>query len=170
VEKVKILYEKFSYTLEKTFEVVAATILGGAALMISVEVITRYFFGKTFGVLEEGPRLFLCFAILPMFGIIYKRKRHINVEILPDRLRGRKKIFLMLVIDLAMIAGSSIFLIAGIQGVRALYNSGIRVVGVLDLPQFWLMLSIPIGGGILLLYSFEGMLKDITSLLLQTER
>lgn len=170
MEKVKILYEKFSYALEKVSEVVAATILGGAALIITVEVITRYFFGKTFGILEEGPRLFLCFAVMPMLGVIYKRGRQINVEILPERLRGRKKTFLMLVIDLAMIAGSSIFLIAGIQGVRALYTSGIRVVGVLDLPQFWLMLSIPLGGGILLLYSFEGMVKDITSLVLRAER
>ena len=170
MEKVKILYEKFSYALEKASEVVAAIILGGAALMISVEVITRYFFGMTFGILEEGPRLFLCFAIMPMLGIIYKRGRHINVEILTEKLRGRKKTFLMLIIDVAMIAGSSIFLIAGIQGAWALYTSGIRIVGVLDLPQFWLMLSIPLGGGILLLYSFEGLVKDITSLVLRAER
>jgi len=164
------LYGKISEILERAAEGLAAAILGASALMIFIEVITRYVFGTTFGVLEEGPRLFLCFAVLPMLGILFKRGRHIYVEILPDRLKGRKKNILMLIIDMMMILGSFILLAAGLSGTRVLFASGMRVVGVLDIPQFIVMLSIPLGGGILLLYSFESMVKHIASLVSRSER
>ena len=70
----------------------------------------------------------------------------------------------MVIIDMAMIAGSSILLSAGISGTKAVYDSGIRVVGDLDIPESILMVSIPIGAGILLLFSVENMVKNIVSL------
>lgn len=163
MEKIKTLYEKMSSALEKALEALAVFILGVSVLAIFVNVITRYF-GKTFGILEEGPRLFLCFAVLPLFGVLYKRGQHIHVDILPNRLRGRPKSFLMVIIDMAMIVGSSVLMIAGILGTKAVYDSGIRVVGVLDIPESILMVSVPIGAGILLLYSIEAMVKNIGSL------
>ena len=163
MEKIKILYEKMSSALEKALEALAVFILGAGAIAIFANVIARYF-GTTFGFLEEGPRLFLCFAVLPIFGVLYKRGRHIYVEILPNRLKGWPKSFLMVIIDMAMIAGSSMLLSAGISGTKAVYDSGIRVVGVLDIPEYILMVSIPIGAGILLLYSIEAMVKNIVSL------
>jgi TRAP-type C4-dicarboxylate transport system permease small subunit len=158
------LYGMFSENLEKLARGVAALILGASAAMIFLEVITRYVFNKTFGLLEEGPRLFLCFAVLPMLGIMFKHGRHIHVEIVPNRLKGRQKIILLTVVDLMMILGSVIFLLAGLSGTQVLLASGMRVVGVLDIPQFVLMLSIPIGAVMLLLYSAESLVRHITSL------
>jgi TRAP-type C4-dicarboxylate transport system permease small subunit len=168
--KFSALYERFSENLGRVAEGVAAGILGASAVMIFIEVITRYIFGKTFGFLEEGPRLFLCFAVLPMLGVIFKRGQHIYVEILPSKLKGRRKIILLAVIDLMMIVGSVIFLLAGLSGTRVLLASGMRVVGVLDIPQYILMLSIPIGAGVLLLYSVESMVRHILSLAPGAER
>jgi len=164
MEKFSALYGKFSENLERAAEGLAALIVGASALMIFIEVITRYVFTKTFGFLEEGPRLFLCFAVLPMLGIIFKRGRHIYVEIFPNRLRGRKKVLLMVFIDIMMVLGSLIFLLAGISGTQVLLASGMRVVGVLDIPQFILMASIPVGAVILLIYSLESMIRHIISL------
>jgi len=168
--KFSTLYGKFSEILERAAEGLAAAILGASAVMIFIEVITRYLFNKTFGFLEEGPRLFLCFAVLPMLGIISKRGRHIYVEILPNSLRGRKKIILMTFVDMMMILGSFIFLMAGLSGTQVLLASGMRVVGVLDIPQFILMLSIPIGAVILMIYSVESMVRHIASLVSRAER
>jgi TRAP-type C4-dicarboxylate transport system permease small subunit len=168
--KLPALYSKFSEVLERAAEGLAAAIIGASALMIFIEVITRYVFNKTFGFLEEGPRLFLCFAVLPMLGILFKRGRHIYVEILPNSLKGRKKIILLTFIDLTMILGSVIFLMAGLSGTQVLLASGMRVVGVLDIPQFILMLSIPIGAVILFLHSAESMVRHITSLVSRPER
>lgn len=162
--KFSALYGKFSENLERAAEGLAAVIVGASALMIFIEVITRYVFTKTFGFLEEGPRLFLCFAVLPMLGIISKRGRHIYVEILPNRLTGTKKVLLMIMIDSMMILGSIIFLWAGISGTRVLLASGMRVVGVLEIPQFILMVSIPVGAVILLVYSLESIIKHVISL------
>jgi TRAP-type C4-dicarboxylate transport system permease small subunit len=168
--KLSGLYSKFSENLGRAAEGLAAAILGASALMIFIEVITRYLFSKTFGFLEEGPRLFLCFAVLPMLGVLFKRGRHIYVEILPDKLKGRKKNILMVIIDMMMIVGSLILLAAGVSGTQVLFASGMRVVGVLDIPQFILMASIPLGAGILLLYSFESMVKHIVSLVSRSGR
>lgn len=159
MEKFSTLYGKFSDYLERATEGLAAVILGASAVMIFIEVITRYVFSKTFGFLEEGPRLFLCFAVLPMLGVIFKRGRHIYVEIVPNWLKGRPKTILMLFVDVMMILGSLIFLLAGLSGTQVLYASGMRVVGVLDIPQFILMVSIPLGAGVLLLYSLESTVR-----------
>jgi len=168
--KLSGLYSKFSENLGRAAEGLAAAILGASALMIFIEVITRYVFSKTFGFLEEGPRLFLCFAILPMLGILFKRGQHIYVEILPNHLKGRRKILLMTFIDIMMIFGSLIFLVAGLSGTQVLLATGMRVVGVLEIPQFILMLSIPIGAGVMLLYSMDSMVRHITSLLSRQKR
>jgi TRAP-type C4-dicarboxylate transport system permease small subunit len=168
--KFSTLYGKFSENLERAAEGLAAAILGASAVMIFIEVITRYLFSKTFGFLEEGPRLFLCFAVLPMLGIIFKRGRHIYVEIFPNSLKGRKKTILMAFVDVMMIIGSLIFLVAGLSGTQVLHASGMRVVGVMDIPQFILMGSIPVGAALLLLYSIESMVIHITSLVSRSER
>jgi TRAP-type C4-dicarboxylate transport system permease small subunit len=164
MEKAKALYKTFSCSLAKALELLSAAIIGVTTLVICAEVITRSLFGWTYGVFEEGPRLFFCYAVLPMLGVIYKRGRHISVETLSEKLKGRRKIFLMLGIDVAMVAGSIILLMAGISGTQTLYASGMRVVGVLDLPEFLFILSIPVGGGILLLYSIEAMVSNVVSL------
>ena len=106
----------------------------------------------------------MCYAVFPMFGVIYKRGRHITVDALSMKLGGRKRLILSLLIDAAMIAGAMILLVAGISGTRALYASGMRVVGILDLPQFLMMLSIPLGAGLLLLYSIESGIRNLASL------
>jgi TRAP-type C4-dicarboxylate transport system permease small subunit len=159
--KFSVLYEKFSENLARAVEGLAAAIVGASAVMIFIEVITRYAFNKTYGVLEEGPRLFLCFAVLPMLGVVLKRDRHIYVELLPATLEGTRRIILMAFIDMVMIVGSLVLLLAGLSGTQVLLASGMRVVGVLEIPQFILMLSIPIGAGVLLLYSVESMVRHI---------
>ena len=134
----------------------SAIIIGLSTLAICIQVITRYF-GVTLGLFEEGPRLFFCFAVLPMLGVLLKRGRHINVEFIPNLLQGKAQFTLLAAIDLAVIAGSIFLLAAGVSGTSVLYNSEMRVVGVLDLPQYLLMLSVPIGAVILLFYSIESM-------------
>ncbi len=164
MKPIKLLYKTFSYSLEKAIEILSAGIMGAATLMIFVEVVTRSF-GSTYSILEEGPRLFFCYAVMPMIGVIYKRNRHINVEFLPEMLKGKNKMVLLLFIDLIMIVASTIVLVSGISGTKALYQSGMRIVGVVDLPEVILMLSIPLGGGILLIYTIEKMVGNILSLL-----
>jgi len=163
MDKKESFYHSFCKVLDNAFEILSAVIIGLSALAICVQVVARSF-GLTFGIFEEGPRLFFCFAVLPMLGILYRRGRHINVEILPTRLKGKPKIFLMLVIDVAMILGSIFLLSAGISGTEVLYASEMRVVGVLELYQYILMLSVPIGAVILLLYSFEAVVLHLFAL------
>jgi TRAP-type C4-dicarboxylate transport system permease small subunit len=164
VKKFSIFYGKFSENLERAAEGLGSVILGASAVMIFIEVVTRYLFSKTYGFLEEGPRLFLCFAVLPMLGVLFKRGRHIYVEIVPNWLTGRPKTILMVFIDVMMIVGSFIFLLAGASGTQVLFASGMRVVGVLDIPQYILMVSIPLGACILLLYSLESLVRHMTLL------
>jgi TRAP-type C4-dicarboxylate transport system permease small subunit len=163
--KLKTLYRTFSDGLSKALELLSAVIIGATTLVICSEVITRALFGLTYGILEEGPQLIFCYAVLPMLGVIYKRGRHIGVETLPEKLKGRGRIFLMLGIDAAMLTGSIMLLFAGISGTHAVYASGMRVVGAVDLPEYIFMLSIPVGGGILLLYTLEAMVGNVVSLL-----
>lgn len=160
----KAYYFQFSRCLEIGLELLSSLIIAAAVVMISAEVVSRYFFSKTFGLFEEGPRLFLCFAIFPMLGVVYKKGKHISVDTLSQKLKGRRKIVLELVIDAATIAGSFVLLFAGISGTEALYASGIRVVGILSLPQYLRMLSIPVGAGFLLLFSLESGVKNVVSL------
>ena len=156
MEQRKSFYHRCCNAVDIAFETLAALIIGLSTLAICIQVVGRSF-GLTFGIFEEGPRLFFCYAVLPMLGILYRRGRHINVEILPNHLKGKPKLLLSLSIDAAMIVGSIFLLAAGVSGTQVLYASEMRVVGVLELYQYTLMLSVPIGAVILLYYSIEGM-------------
>ncbi len=150
------VYRSCWNAVDWTFEILAVLIIGLSTLAICFQVIGRSF-GWTVAIFEEGPRLFFCYAVLPMLGVLYRRGRHINVEILPAYLKGKPKIVLMLVTDLAMTVGSIFLLAAGVSGTEVLYASEMRVVGVLELYQYVLMLSVPISAVLLLYYSVEGL-------------
>jgi TRAP-type C4-dicarboxylate transport system permease small subunit len=156
MEKRKSFYHRCCNAVDIALETLSALIIGLSTLAICIQVVGRSF-GLTFGIFEEGPRLFFCYAVLPMLGVLYRRGRHINVEILPNQLTGKPKLVLSLFIDAAMIVGSIFLLAAGVSGTQVLYASEMRVVGVLELYQYILMLSVPIGAVILLYYSIEGM-------------
>lgn len=164
MEKKSSFYLRCSGAVDNVFEILSALIIGLSAVAICIQVVGRSF-GLTFGLFEEGPRLFFCYAVLPMLGILYKRGRHINVEILPNHLKGRPRLLLALFIDSAMIVGSIFLLSAGISGTEVLYASEMRVVGVLELHQYVLMLSVPVGAVILLYYSIEGMILHSIAML-----
>jgi TRAP-type C4-dicarboxylate transport system permease small subunit len=149
-------YHRCCNAVDSAFEILSAVIIGLSTLAICFQVVGRSF-GLTFAIFEEGPRLFFCYAVLPMLGVLYKRGRHINVEILPNYLKGKPRIVLLLFINAAMIVGSIFLLAAGVSGTQVLYASEMRVVGVLELYQYILMLSVPIGAVILLYYSIEGL-------------
>jgi TRAP-type C4-dicarboxylate transport system permease small subunit len=149
-------YSRCCNVVDNAFEILSMLIIGLSTLAICIQVIGRSF-GLTYAIFEEGPRLFFCYAVLPMLGVLYKRGRHINVEILPTYLKGKPKIILMLFTDVAMIVGSIFLLSAGVSGTEVLYASEMRVVGVLELYQYTLMMSVPIGAVILLYYSIEGL-------------
>jgi hypothetical protein len=87
MEKRKSFYHRCCKAVDIAFETLSALIIGLSALAICIQVVGRSF-GLTFGIFEEGPRLFFCYAVLPMLGILYRRGRHINVEILPNQLNG----------------------------------------------------------------------------------
>jgi TRAP-type C4-dicarboxylate transport system permease small subunit len=156
METQRSVYRSCCNTIDSAFEILSMLIIGLSALAICIQVVGRSF-GMTFAIFEEGPRLFFCFAVLPMLGVLYRRGRHINVEILPTYLKGKPKVLLMLFTDLAMILGSVFLLAAGVSGTEVLYASEMRVVGVLELYQYILMLSVPIGAMLLLYYSIEGL-------------
>lgn len=156
METKKSWYHRCCNVVDSAFEILSAAIIGLSTLAICIQVVGRTF-GLTFAILEEGPRLFFCYAVLPMLGVLYKRGRHINVEILPTYLKGKPKIILLLFTNVAMIVGSIFLLAAGVSGTQVLYASEMRVVGVLELYQYILMLSVPIGAVILLYYSIESL-------------
>ena len=162
---------------QKAMDILFKIILAYGAIIIALDVVSifleafgRYLLGSSRAFMEEYPRLLIPFMVFPLMGVILRLKKHIAVEILPERLTGRKR-SLMLVILYAFIMMVSIeFLIAGIISVKYYYQTGFQTQTEFAVPLWCVYLSFPVGFGILILFTLETLWQELISLLKKTDQ
>ena len=165
MEKVLGYYQKITGVLSKAILGFAAAIIGLDVLSIFLEAVSRYVFGESRASMEEIPRLLVPFIVFPMMGVLLKLKKHITVEILPERLKGKARSLLLIIVYSIVVAVAVQFLIAGVNAVRYYFQMGFEIQGELIFPVWISYLAFPVGFGLLVLFAVELLLQELLTLI-----
>ncbi len=162
--KILTVYNRFSSWLEKALTVFSGVLLGIATALMFSEVITRYFFHSSYEYMEEIPRYLTITATFLMAPVILKLERHINIDLLPEFLKGRQKQILTLIISCFVLIACIYMLIAGISGVAYHYNAGTVSNTELEMPIWIVNSSFLVGSALLVMYATELVIRAASRL------
>ena len=158
------IWSRASHFLEKVLVAVACIILAGSTLSLSAEALSRTFFSRTWGFMEELPSLFMPYLVFLLLGVALKRNLHVGVDLLPTFLKGRAKAILMTIIYLVVGMASCLLLYWAILGVKGFYQMGLKTTTEIAFPIWIFYVSLVIGFGLLILFSAEMFVGSVVSL------
>lgn len=156
-------YSRTTDFLMKLILAVSGVIIGLDVISILAEAVGRCIIGSSRAFMEEFPRLLMPFVTFPMMGVLLKLNRHINVEVLPEKLSGRPRNVLMAIIYLVVIFVAAQFFMAGLSAVAYLYKTGFETQTEIILPVWITYLPFPVGFGFLVLFAFELLWREVIS-------
>ena len=164
MEKALEYYQKAMEVLYKIIFTLAAIIIGLDVLSIFLEALGRYLVGSSRAFMEELPRLAVPFVVFPMMGVLLKLKKHISVEILPERLTGKARSVVLILVYAVVVVVSCQFFMAGIMAVRYYYQMGFETHTEIIFKLWITYLPFPIGFGLLLLFAVELLWAELVTL------
>ena len=164
MEKALGYYKKAMEVLYKITLTFAAIIIGLDVLSIFLEALGRYLVGSSRAFMEELPRLAVPFVVFPMMGVLLKLKKHISVEILPERLTGKARSVVLILVYAVVVVVSCQFFMAGIMAVRYYYQMGFETHTEIIFKLWITYLPFPIGFGLLLLFAVELLWAEVVTL------
>ncbi len=165
MEKALRKYQKIMELLSNFILALAAIVIGLDVLSLFLEAVGRYVVGSSRAFMEELPRLLVPFIVFPMMGVLLRLKKHINVEILPERLTGKSRSLLLIVVYSLVIAVAIQFLIAGIIAVQRYYDLGYETHTEIVFKLWATYLPFPIGFGLLILFALEALWSELATLI-----
>ena len=102
---------------------------------------------------------------LPMMGVLLKFKKHISVELLPDKLKGRARSLVLICVYTVVLAVAIQFLLAGIIAVAHYRELGFETHTEIVFKIWVTYLPFPVGFGLLILFVVEMLLQELVNLL-----
>ena len=165
MEKALGYYQKSMEILSKIILTLAAIIIGLDVLSIFLEALGRYLVGSSRAFMEELPRLMVPFVVFPMMGVLLKLKKHIAVEILPERLTGKARSVVLILVYTVVVAVAGQFFMAGIMAVRYYYEMGFETHTEIIFKLWATYLPFPIGFGLLILFAVELLWAELVTLI-----
>lgn len=116
-----------------------------ALLIVCVDVLLRYIFNKPMGwVMETCEYLLLYITFLPAAWIL-KNESHVKVDIILNRLNVRRQAFVTGITSIIGGLTMLVILIFSISITLEYYQQKIPSLGNMRLPEFLILMAIPIG-------------------------
>ena len=165
MEKALGYYQRAMEVLYKIILTLAAIVIGLDVLSIFLEALGRYLVGSSRAFMEELPRLMVPFVVFPMMGVLLRLKKHINVDILPERLTGKARCAVLICVYLVVVAVACQFFMAGIIAVRYYYQMGFETHTEIIFKLWVTYLPFPIGFGLLVLFAVELLWAELVTLM-----
>jgi TRAP-type C4-dicarboxylate transport system permease small subunit len=145
--------------IDKIMEWLSITILAIMTVLVTYQVITRYFFNRPSGFSENVAQYL--FVWLVMFGSAYLfgLREHLNISVLKDKFNPLMNLVVEILINI------SLFLFAAIVCVYGGYHITAMQMRTMDaatgLPMGFIYISIPISGVTLLFYAIYNICLSI---------
>ncbi len=151
------LNPKNNTTFDKILKVtviISASLVLSIAFLVSFSVISRYFFGKPFAWVIEISEYLLLWSTFVAAAWVLKEDAHIKIDLVINffSTSTRRSIELG-----TQILGALLFLAIAVYGfveAYSFYERGIAAVGMLRVPKYLLLLSIPTGSLLLTVQYF----------------
>jgi TRAP-type C4-dicarboxylate transport system permease small subunit len=141
--------------------------LSAAGLLVSLvligwAVIMRYLFNAAPVWVDEVVGFVLVAIVLLAAAQTFRRGEHIGVDLLVSRLSLRARRWALGWAAIATVIVSLVLMINGWETAMFARMLGLVTEGHLELPTWWLMLLMPVGGTLLLLAAIEALWRAIS--------
>jgi len=156
----------FFNILNKGIKVATILVLSVITVMVSIEVVLRYFFGKSLYVTEEFTRYSMVWMVFLASSLAVRGNYHNRVEIFVNRFRGRTRVLMNLMAHLLLLV-FLVFLI--VEGIVALSFQFEQIIPSLNVSMFWFYLALPVGGGLMVLNLLPRIWENVLILLGKSE-
>jgi TRAP-type C4-dicarboxylate transport system permease small subunit len=160
MKKIMYSFRQFNEVMSRLLISVGAVIIGVIVLSLFAGAVARYMTGSSHAFLEELPRMMIPFVVFPLMGALLRAHRHISVDVVPERLKGIKRHFLMIAVYMVCVVVSGQFTMAGISAVLHFKTMGMVSVTEWMVPEWLIYMAFPFGFGLLLLSALELMLDE----------
>jgi TRAP-type C4-dicarboxylate transport system permease small subunit len=161
--KVVDIMEAVNDRLHNVTVVIAAALVVMVVLIMSYEVVMRYAFRQPTIWCYDTARLILLVKGWIMMGYVLKKRRHISITALSNKLRGRAQDVLHLIVSSIGLIFSAFIVKWGLDVFWFSYRLG-QTTETLQLPISVINVFIPIGGAFLGLQFFAQIIKQIRGL------
>ncbi|MBW2059284.1 MAG: TRAP transporter small permease [Deltaproteobacteria bacterium] len=152
-------YKSFSENLYLGSKYAVALLLAGTVTCIFFQVIFRYVFDSPLTWSEELSRIFFVWMCLIGSGIASRNIEHMSIDVFVKKFPVQWQRVLGIFISGILVIFMVIVIIYGLKLVvvtKTQISSGTRI------PVSFLYLSVPVGFGLMLLYTLEAMMNLLT--------
>ena len=139
----QVFYRKFGQTYNKIEEYLLVSSLIFTVLLIFYQVIMRYVFKNSSFWSEELARYVFIWQIWLGASIGFKDDKHIKIELLTRRLRGKTKVLFSLLINLLMLFFCVFLVIKGCEYLQLTYMLN-KVTPALRYSYVYVYVSLPL--------------------------
>ncbi len=159
------VWQSFSNGLSKRLQFFGAICVGIMALLIGVEVISRYVFHTTHAFMEEINPFLQVWITFLLAGVLLKDDQNIDVSILRERLKGKAGAYLRLIIALFTAAGAAFLMIAGWQGTVFMWTRRGAFITEIPIPGWLIVFPLFIGMVFVSMWNVEKIIKSVIEII-----
>ncbi len=120
-------------------------------LMVTYQVIARYIFSAPSSVTEILTRYAFVWLIIISATYMFGQREHINISVLRDKLKGKAKTTINIIIECVTIAFAGLVMVFG--GFKITQMNFVQYDSILHIPTGIIYSIIPICGVIIIFYS-----------------
>lgn len=152
---------KFKLVLDKTISVLIAVLMGLMVVNVTWQVFSRYVLGDPSSFTDELSRYSMIWLGLAGAAYVSGKNGHLAIDILPEKLKGRKLLYLQLFIHTMVIFFGAVIMVWG--GGNLVYITQIlqQKSATLQIPLSWIYGIVPISGIMVVYYHIFHMVQLI---------
>ncbi|MFN3759196.1 MAG: TRAP transporter small permease [Algoriphagus aquaeductus] len=143
---------KFKETLDKSISLLIAVLMGMMVLNVTWQVFSRYVMGDPSSFTDELSRYSMIWLGLAGAAYVSGKNGHLAIDILPEKLKGKKLLLLQLFIHSMVIFFGGVIMVWG--GGNLVYITQIlqQKSATLQIPLSWIYGIVPISGILVVYY------------------
>lgn len=137
--------------LDLVLGALCCSLLLALVAVLAWQVISRYALNAPSSMTEEILRYGVIWMSMLGAAFATGRGSHMSVDMLRDRLAGRARLRLDALVALAFVVFAAVVLVWG--GMKGVNIAARQTSAVMRIPMSWVYLSLPVSGGLMILYS-----------------
>ena len=149
--------------LDRIVEIFLCLLMVFLVLNVSWQVITRFILPEPSSYTEEVARFLLMWIGLLGAAYAYRKKMHLGIDIISEKLQGRAKyVTTLFVYFLTLLVAIAVLIVGGMNLVLLTLELN-KFSSSLGLPMGLIYLCLPLSGFLIVLYTLEMLLIDFVN-------
>lgn len=149
--------------LDRIVEIFLCLLMVFLVLNVSWQVITRFILPEPSSYTEEVARFLLMWIGLLGAAYAYRKKMHLGIDIISEKLQGRAKyVSTLFVYFLTLLVAIAVLIVGGMNLVLLTLELN-QLSSSLGLPMGLIYLCLPLSGFLIVLYTVEMLLIDFVN-------